>query len=741
MLPSNQNRIDYKLPLLVIILSLLLGVETIHLRNSSFEKLNNTRFQQLVANATTQIELRFENHLNLLRALAIHSDQNDPFSEDNWKQSITQLNFPNHAPSIQRIGLLTLSSLEAETTKHISLYSLKDSGDLDQEKPFKLQIDTALREIILEQKFNQRPTFVPFKTNLSSERPHGPITHILLYPVLPTSHSEGGEENLTKWICAAFSIQDFFNPILKQEHWVLDLSVNSGFRETKESPIFTSNAAIKNLPPEEANYLFFADHPFSFQWFRGENFDSQSKYGAFFSGATITVAGFAFAIILIHLRKTNLRTQQHSALKAQELQQVNDALTQEIEERTKAEKTAEDAREAAERANKIKGDFLATVSHEIRTPMNSVIGFAELLDHSKLTTEQKMWANHIQTSGIALLRIINDILNISKLESGQMDLESAPFSPRKTIQESVDSMTAMAGEKGLVIRYKEESNLPDAIIGDVIRVKQLMTNLLSNAVKFTDHGYICIYAKWLSQSDTTGTFQFRVEDTGIGIETNNLERLFEKFTQADSSTTRRFGGTGLGLAICLRIAELMNGKIHAESEINKGTTFFVEIPFTTTAPLREQSTNETVSTKSNESPQEDEKISVLMVDDNLVNQKLGATILTRLGCTVNSAADGAEAVQKVKAHDYSIIFMDCQMPIMNGYDATIEIRRMEENGELSFSKKRQKIQIIALTAGASNDTEEQCLAVGMDSFIRKPSRISDFKNVIDEFREQAQRSL
>ena len=384
-----------------------------------------------------------------------------------------------------------------------------------------------------------------------------------------------------------------------------------------------------------------------------------------------------------------------------------------------------------EAANLAKSEFLATMSHEIRTPMNSVLGFSELLYGSHLSSEQRLWTSYIRGSGQSLLAIINDILDFSKIEAGKMELERIPFSPKLAIEEVAGSFYTTANEKGLHLEFKPSDKLPDRIIGDPIRFKQIATNLIGNGIKFTERGKVQILADWEGDM-TNGKLTVEVVDTGVGIHPEKLPTLFEKFTQVDSSTTRKFGGTGLGLAICKKLILLMDGTIDAKSTLNEGTTMTFTIPFKASAETSTQPKESIKETKQKSEPTKYDA-EVLLVDDNAVNRKLGMTILQRMGCKVTLACDGQEAVEAAKIKNFSIIFMDCRMPIMDGFDSTRHIRKLEAEGVVKSDREGQPLPILALTANVTSENRQECLDSGMNDHLRKPCKIGDFRMALDTY--------
>ena len=434
-----------------------------------------------------------------------------------------------------------------------------------------------------------------------------------------------------------------------------------------------------------------------------------------------------------------------------EMEGLANSFNQMTEALQKAQEDLVRAKDAAESASRVKSQFLANMSHEIRTPMNGVLGMTELLLNTPLTSRQRRFAEIIHRSGKIQLTILNDVLDFSKIEAGKMALANNPFNLPQVIQEVMDLFFESSRIKGLRVVGSMLPGVPTFVNGDPDRLRQILANLLSNAIKFTDHGEIVLQLEKLEDDEREQTvlLSFKIQDTGIGITPEVTPHIFEAFSQADYSSKRKYGGTGLGLAIVKQLVEMMGGEIGFTSQPGKGSTFFFTVPFLKPEDQQEPHSDEESphSMASKETSWQEIEVaqpysadlqtdflgSVLVVEDNPINQEVTRAMLENLSYRVVVVTNGREAIEALERQSYDVILMDCQMPEVDGYDASRTIRESEALRNSESSQSPVHIPIIAVTAHAYQADQERCLVAGMDDYLAKPFNQEQLKVVLERW--------
>jgi len=419
---------------------------------------------------------------------------------------------------------------------------------------------------------------------------------------------------------------------------------------------------------------------------------------------TVTLYLVALYIALIGMVTERLRARTRRAVLA--ARELVDSLAQKAEALESQTTELRRARELAEQASLAKSQFLAVTSHEIRTPLNGILGTAELLMGTSLTRTQQRYVRTAQQSATSLLALIEDVLDLSRIEAGKLTLNPLSVDLRALAGEAIELIGVTARDKPVDVVSQLAADLPERVLADPLRLRQLLLNLLHNAVKFTDRGTVRLELTVMQRHDEGLRLRVAVIDTGVGIAQQQLGSIFDAFTQADASPTRRHGGSGLGLTIVRELAELMHGEVRVQSRLGEGSTFEVELPLRVLAAPPGASAGR-------DDDRDHDRLRVLVAEDDPVNQMVVEEMLKLLGCSVVVTGDGEAACAAALADDYDIVFMDCHMPVLDGYEATRRIRAAE-------SRQGRRTPIVALTADAMANDRERCVAAGMDDFLTKP---------------------
>jgi signal transduction histidine kinase/integral membrane sensor domain MASE1/ActR/RegA family two-component response regulator len=533
----------------------------------------------------------------------------------------------------------------------------------------------------------------------------------------PAVTAEQRREAMKAWIYAPFVTENFFNGVVERQTGLIEVEVFEGSSPEPQRRIYSSGLSGRG-PFDRVTRIELAGRRFTLGWRRTQRFVPEGAGPAAWAAASSALLSLLLAGLVLSLKSFGDRANTIAAERT--------ALLRKSEEHARgmAAELASALKEAST-ASRAKSEFLAMISHELRTPMNGILGMTELLLDSPLSSEQREQAVLVRSSAEVLLELLNEILDLSKIEAGKLVIEPVPFDLSATVEAVRSLLEPRASERGLPLLSTYAAGAPRHLIGDAGRIRQVLINLVGNAIKFTERGHVRLEVECLDRTDGAALLRVSVQDTGIGIPSEKQPLLFQKFSQVDSSARRRFGGTGLGLAICKQLVELMGGEVGVSSEPDKGSTFWIVLRL----PLAAETQPEAAAPEAMAQPApaawtEAGPRRILLAEDNPINQKLAVRMIEKLGCQVQLAVHGAQAVEMASRGGFDLIFMDCQMPEMDGFEATAEIRRRE-------SAQGRHTPIVAMTANAMAGDREQCLAAGMDGYVSKPVSLRALREALE----------
>lgn len=728
-----SKRTTSKRPLVVLLLGWSICAFSFHYYQQNDELKDKRNFDQLIAQQIKNITTNFGYYYEALEGGAGLFAASNNVNGKEWKLFVERLQIVARRPGIGGVGYIGIvkekdidnyvSKVRRESFKDFSVKKVPNverpigSDELRYIITFIEPLDVNKKALGLDigSESNRRssaelardsgaPT-VSKRITLVQASGSGPgfLLYVPMYKSsLPPKTLEERRKQITGWVYAPFVTASFLNGAKTADAEQFKFYFFEGSGTEEKDLLYRSDNMKTKLPRFEVTTpLSLGQQQFTIAWSKSSSF----AYSKNIMSAIISLLGVLITLLMAghiaNLETTNVR--------AKKIADVQTKVIRENEERLKV------ALEKAKQATKAKSEFLANMSHEIRTPMNGILGMVNLMEETHLTDEQKKLLLTVKNCGDGLLTVLNDILDFSKIESGKMKMEVINFNLEKSIRESIHILAHEASKHSVSLELEFSDKTPKHVIGDEIRLRQVLFNLLGNAIKFSKDGSV----KVRIQGDESGYVRFDVIDDGIGIKDEHKDKLFSPFSQADGSISRKFGGTGLGLVISSRLCKIMGGKLQFVSEEGKGSCFYFSLPFKVGEQTEEEQVEELkidYASFSKEHP-----ISILVVEDNLVNQKIAKLMLSKLGYSIDIAENGEVGLERVNNKTYDVIFMDMQMPVMDGLTATKKI--IEKFGEKSP-------YIVAMTANVFDEDKRKCYEAGMKDFISKPLSIDDFVQAI-----------